>query len=163
MDAFEQVWETSRNNSWSWGYPTAIWLGAVVLIVFSFIRKSALRRPLKVVAILAFSVVATDFSAREIQEKWHLRGEWADTHKDQMTDAGWDALTADGANLTLGPLIYGFQAMAIFAAIAFVIVFIRQVTCRAVSSKANADTTDPDIAKTIPTSSNPYHPPQSTA
>lgn len=131
MDAFEQVWETSRHNSWSWGYPTALLLGIFVLIVFSFIRKSALRRPLKVVAILAYAFVATDFSAREIQEKWRLRGEWADTHKDQMTDAGWNALTVDGANLTLGPLIYGFQATVLLVAIAFVLFVIRKTACRA--------------------------------
>ena len=55
--------------------------------------------------------LAADFSAREIQEKWRIRGEWAETHKDRMTDAGWDALMTDGANLVLGPLIYEFQAI----------------------------------------------------
>jgi heme/copper-type cytochrome/quinol oxidase subunit 4 len=69
MDPFEQVWETSRHNSWSWGYPTALVLGVVVLIALSLIRKAALRRPLKAVAILAFAFVATEFSAREIHEK----------------------------------------------------------------------------------------------
>ncbi len=163
MDAFEQVWETSRHNSWSWGYPTALLLGVCALIVFSFIRNSVLRRVLKAIAIVAFAFVATEFSAREIQEKWRLRGEWADTHRDQMTDAGWAALTADGANLTLGPLIYGVQAMAIFVAVAFILSVIRQIACRALTSNANADTIHSDIAKPMPTSSNPYHPPQSTA
>lgn len=138
-------------------------LGVCALTVFSFIRNSVLRRVLKAVAIVAFAFVATDFSAREIQEKWRLRGEWADTHRDQMTDAGWDALTADGANLTLGPLIYGVLAMAIFVAAAIILFVIRQIACRALPSNANADTIQSDIAIPMPMSSNPYHPPQSTA
>ncbi len=112
---------------------------------------------------MAFAFVATDFSAREIQEKWRLRGEWADSHKDQMSDADWNTLTMDGANLTLGPLIYGFQATVLLVAIAFVLFVIRKTACHFASSKANTDKTESDIAKPLPMFSNPYNPPQSTA
>jgi hypothetical protein len=153
MDPFEQVWETSRHNSWSWGYPTALVLGVVVLIALSLIRKAALRRPLKAVAILAFAFVATEFSAREIHEKWRLRGEWADAHKDQMTDAGWDALTVDGANRALGPLLHGVQAALLLVAVAFVLGVIRRAAFPAASSKADPDAPESDIAKPSPLSS----------
>ena len=146
MDPFEQIWETSRHNSWSWGYPTALVLGVIALIGLSLIRKLALRRALKVIAILVFTLVATEFSALEIQETWRLRGEWAATHKEQMTDAGWNALTVDGANRTLGPLLYGAQAALLFVAAAFVLMLIRRTAFRAVSSTAQADTCESDVA-----------------
>lgn len=162
MDAFEQVWQTSRSNSWSWGYPATIVCGVVLIVMLSTIRKPTLRRTLKVGAILLFGFIATDFSAREIQEKWRLRGEWAETHREQMTDAGWRALTVDGANLTLGPLIYGMQATAILAASTLVLFLIRKAATRAETITSKPGESATDFARNLPASSNPYHPPHSS-
>lgn len=159
MDAFETVWETSRHNSWSFGYPTAICIGVASLIVLSFVRRSTLRRTSKCIAAFLSAFLAADFSAREIQEKWRIRGEWAETHQDQMTDAGWDALSADGANLVLGPLIYGFQATAIFVVVALALFVVRRSVSGAALQHASSNAPDADVAKTFPISSNPYSPP----
>ena len=159
MNAFETIWETSRHNSWSWGYPTAIWVGVVTLITFSFVPRSTLRRTLKCVTIFVFAYLAADFSAREIQEKWRIRGEWAENHKDQMTDAGWNALVADGANLVMGPLISGFQATAILVGVALALFVVRKAIVGSKLQNAASDSTNSDVAKTQPISSNPYAPP----
>ena len=124
-DSFEEVWEASRQNTYSWGYPAAICCGAIILALLSLIRTSALRRTLKVVTIFAIGFIAFEVSAREIAEKWRLRLEWASHHPEQLTDAARESLTADGANLTLGPLIYGLQATALLMGIAAVLSVVR--------------------------------------
>jgi len=70
MDAVEQIWETSRSNSWSWAYPAVLLFGVTLLAALSFVRNPWLRRTAKVMAILVLGVLATEFSRREIQEKW---------------------------------------------------------------------------------------------
>jgi hypothetical protein len=159
MDAFETKWETSRHNSWSWGYPTAICLGVVSLFAFSFVHRCTLRRTLKSITIFVSASLAADFSAREIQEKWRIRGEWAETHKDRMTDAGWDALMTDGANLVLGPLIYEFQAMAILMGVAFMLFVVRKAAVASALQNTISDTSDSGIASALPVSSIPHSPP----
>ena len=106
-------------------YPTAIWCGGGILVALSVITNRWLRRIGKLAAIFGFALLATEFSAQEIQEKWRLRREWADLHPTQMTEDGFSALTVDGANLTLGPLIFGFQAFLLFVAIAVVLSVLR--------------------------------------
>lgn len=115
MDEFEIVWETSRQNAWSFAYPTTFVVGILVLLGLCFIRNPICRRLLKVLALFTFSILAVFASSWEIEEKWRLRGAYADTHP--MTDKQWSALTVDGANRTLGPLIFGFQATAAFVAL----------------------------------------------
>jgi hypothetical protein len=160
METFDQIWESSRTNSLSWMYPAAVWCGAGILIAISVIKNRWLRRIGKLAAIFGFAILATDFSAQEIYEKWRLRREWADLHPAQMTEDGLQALTVDGANLTLGPLIYGFQAFLVFAGIAVVLSVLR-VLLRSPSADTMADPND----QTTPTeieaefSDNPYHPP----
>lgn len=117
---FEEVWEMSRSNSFTWGYPAAILCGGIVLVLFSRIPRSVVRRTLKVATILGFGYIAFDFSAREIAEKWSLRHEWGIANREHMTKAQQDSLFADGANRTLGPLIYGFEATAFLAGIALI-------------------------------------------
>lgn len=34
MNAFDQIWESSRTNAYSWGYPAVVWSGIAVLIAF---------------------------------------------------------------------------------------------------------------------------------
>lgn len=127
MDTFEQVWETSQTNSWSWGYPATLWLGAIVICALALIHKTWIRRSLTVTAILAFTFLATELSSHEIQEKWRIRGEWAKANKDQLTDTDRSALQADGANLALAPFFYGFRAMLLFVAVSVAVFFLRKI------------------------------------
>lgn len=124
---FEEIWETSRRNSFSWGYPATILCGGIILALLSLIPGSSVRRILKVVTILGFGLIALDFSAREIAEKWRLRHEWADDHGEQMTEAQRESLYADGANLTLGPLIDGVRAFGSLIGVAAVLFFTRRL------------------------------------
>jgi hypothetical protein len=80
--------------------------------------------------IFGFTIVAVDLSGREIGEKWEIRREWAAAHPDQMTTRAEDALYADGANLTLGPFIRGFQAFALYVAAFAILALVRIVPTR---------------------------------
>ncbi|TWU27998.1 hypothetical protein [Novipirellula artificiosorum] len=161
MDPFEQIWESSRINDYSWGYPAVVWAGVGVLVALSLIRHNAFRRILKVVAIFGLAMMATQWSASEIQEKWRIRREWADTHPAEMTEQGYEALTVDGANLTLGPLIYGFRSGLIFIGVAAAL-FVFRVAVRKRPVKTPDEAT-PEIKTKVttdlPFSDNPYHPP----
>ncbi|MCO8120360.1 hypothetical protein NHH03_01330 [Stieleria sp. TO1_6] len=160
METFDQIWESSRTNSFSWMYPAAVWCGAGILVALSVIKNLWLRRIGKLAAIFGFAILATEFSAQEIQEKWRLRRAWADLHPAQMTDDGSSALTVDGANLTLGPLVYGFQAFLIFVGIAVVLSVLRALL-RIRREGTMIDTSDECKHTEIETesSANPYHPP----
>ena len=141
-------------------YPTAIWCGGGILVALSVITNRWLRRIGKLAAIFGFALLATEFSAQEIQEKWRLRREWADLHPTQMAEDGFSALTVDGANLTLGPLIFGFQAFLLFVAIAVVLSVLRAL----IESRRKGTTADKDddtiASQDAPEfSDNPYHPP----
>lgn len=165
MDAFEQIWESSRTNDYSWGYPAVVWAGVSVLVLLSLIRQDVLRRILKVVAIGGLAMTATQWSSSEIEEKWRLRAEWADTHPAEMTEQGYEALTIDGANRALGPLIYGVQAGLIFVGVAAVL-FVIRLAVRKRPAKP-PDQVPPEsetkVAPDLPTSDNPYHPPANSA
>ncbi len=128
---FQEVWEASKHNSFSWGYPAAILCGGIVLARLSWIPRSVVRRVLKIVTILTFGFIAWDFSARETAEKWRLRQDWASAFREQMTEAQWLALSADGANRTLGPLIYGFQATGLLVGLAAVLFVARRLNSTA--------------------------------
>lgn len=165
MDPFEQIWDSSRTNDYSWGYPAVVWAGVGMLVVLSLIRHAVLRRILKVVAIVGLTMMATQWSSAEIEEKWRIRGEWADTHPAEMTEQGYEALTVDGANRLLGPVIYGFRAGLIFIAVATILLVVRIVLER---SKGNppVDATPTDenqLAVVGPASDYPYHPPADSA
>jgi hypothetical protein len=160
METFDQIWESSRTNSLSWMYPAAVWCGAGILIALSAIKNRWLRRICKLAAIFGFAILATEFSAQDIHEKWRLRREWADLHPAQMTEDGMQALTVDGANLTLGPLIYGFQAFLVFVGVAVLLSVLRAVL-RSRRKDAMTDTKDQTTQPEIQTqtSDNPYYPP----
>jgi hypothetical protein len=130
METFDQIWESSRTNAWSWVYPTVLWAGVGLLIALSLFRTGWIRRASKTIAILALTVVATEYARLEIQEKWRIRGEWADAHQTLMTPSDQEALTVDGANLTLGPLIHGVQAFALFVVVAVALSAVRITVSR---------------------------------
>jgi hypothetical protein len=125
MSPFEQIWESSRTNTLSWLYPTALWCGAAVIVALSLVKGVWLRRIGKLVAIAVFSVAATQFSIQNIQEKWRIRREWAESHPERMTRDGLEALSVDGANLLLGPLLQGCQAFLLFVGVAIVLSILR--------------------------------------
>lgn len=160
METFEQVWESSRENSFSWIYPAAMWSGVSVLIALSFVKHRWLRRIAKLAAIGCFSFFATIASGQEIQEKWRIRREWADLNPDKMTESGLDALYADGANLAFGPLIFGFFAFLLFTTVAVVLSILRVlVNTHCKSKNSDADGNDEQPGKVPEFSDNPYHPP----
>lgn len=141
-------------------YPAAIWCGGGILVALSVIKSTWLRRIGKLLAIAGFSLLATEFSAREIHEKWRLRREWADSHPAQMTEDGFSALTVDGANLTLGPLIYGFQSFLLFVVVTVVLSVLRAL----ITTQRNTAMTDREDVALVPhdtseLSDKPYHPP----
>jgi len=104
---FEEIWIASGSNCWSFFYPLTIIAGIAVLIVLSFIRTTPARVILKIAAVFGFSCLATVASSLEISEKWRIRGEWVEAHWESLTDAQRDIAQADGANLVMGPFIYG--------------------------------------------------------
>lgn len=99
--AFEKVWESSRTNDWSWAYPTFLPIAYTLLFAMSFIRRSWLRRSIKLIALFAFSFSATMLSSWDIEEKWRIRRSWAESQPDRMTEAVANALAAD-TNYTTG-------------------------------------------------------------
>lgn len=127
METFEQVWEASRTNSYSWIYPALLWSGAAVIFALSFVKNIWIRRSGKVIVILLAGYSATHYSGLEIQEKWRLRGEWADAHPDKVTEENRHALTVDGANRAAGPLFYGGQAILLLVAVSSGIRFLKWI------------------------------------
>lgn len=130
MDSFEQIWESTRTNSLSWMYPWTLYCGVATIIALSIVSNAWLRRTAKLSVIAVFSALATHFSAQDIQAKWRIRRSWADSHPGQMTQDKLEALTVDGANLTLGPLIYGLQAFVLFTAVAVGLTILRSMISR---------------------------------
>lgn len=136
MQTFEQIWESSRTNAWSWGYPTVVICGVLLLIGLSCIRSATWRRSLKVLIAIVLTILATDFAGREIIEKWQLRRNWAAAHREQLTPRQQDALITDGANLTLGPVFSGAQAAFIFLGTGVVLYILRLIALRISASEA---------------------------
>lgn len=163
METFEQIWESSRTNSASWTYAATLWSGACLLVALCVIKNHWLRGIGTLVVITVFSMMAIDFSMQEIQEKWRIRRDWADSHPAQMTEDGYHALAGDGANLTLGPLLYGFQAFLLFTGIAVVLSILRRVIVSRRTGKmvdTGADATPND---TVLVSGTPCHPPHTAS
>lgn len=132
---FDEVWVSSRSNEYSYLYPLAIWLGVGVLVALSFVKIRRWRVFGKVVAVLFFWVFATLGADWSIHEKWKIRWAWVKAHEDSLTDAQWATATADGANLSMGPFLYGFLAllslMAVCAVLAVAFRKTRLGKCRA--------------------------------
>ena len=82
-----------------------------------------------------------------------------------MTEQGCEALTIDGANQALGPLIYGFHAGLIFIAVAAVRFVIRVAIRRSTANPSGEATHEQEnqVAAAAITSDNPYHPPADSA
>ncbi|WP_157606020.1 hypothetical protein [Schlesneria paludicola] len=121
MGSFEQIWESSRHNCWSFAYPLVMLCGIAVLVGVSFIRHTLRRRVANILAVIFLSFVAAEVSSWETTEKWRIRSDWASKNTAQMTEIHRAALIADGANLALGPVVSGMQAFLIFCGVLVVI------------------------------------------
>ncbi|MCM2372632.1 hypothetical protein [Aporhodopirellula aestuarii] len=159
METFEQIWETSRTNDYSWGYSYVVWSGVALLVLLSLVRHKVIRRVLKLVVIAGGTMLATHWSAAEIHEKWRLRREWADMHPDRMTQDGMEALTIDGANLTMGPLIFGVGAIITLLGVATLLFFVRLVVVHVRAPTPQSDTDVTDAVEPPIETGNPYQPP----
>ncbi|WP_149496156.1 hypothetical protein [Roseiconus lacunae] len=112
--------------------------------------------------ILGFTPLTIQFSFFEIQEKWRIRRVWADANPTKMTKNGLHALTVDGANLTLGPLLYGLGAFLLFVVIAIALFIFRILVLRQANrSNVSASLQDTPEANQLHLE-NPYQPPGAT-
>lgn len=103
----EQIWETSRHNDYSWMLPAVLCVGSTILILLNLIKKTSIRRILKVLFAIGFTYLALDASSAAIFEKWRIRQEWGEHNRESLTEEESRVLYADGGNLVMGPFIYG--------------------------------------------------------
>ena len=119
------MWETSRNNAFS-GQTTFVNLIAIMLLLFvAFIphRVYLLRWVMSAVIVLAAAWITTDYSSREIEEKWRIRYKYAKEHEAELTEDERHAVTVDGANRLLGPLMFGAFATFKQCGIVLLVIF----------------------------------------
>jgi hypothetical protein len=103
----EQIWETSRQNDYSWILPVVLVGGVLILSLLNCIKSDPIRRIAKAVLLLAFSILALQASSAAITEKWRIRHAWGEENWEQLSEQEQNALTADGANLVMGPFLVG--------------------------------------------------------
>ena len=103
----DQIWETSRHNDYSWMLPAVLGIGATILILMNGIRKPSARRVLKILFALGLTYLTLHASSAAITEKWRIRHDWGKQNGDTLTNEEQNALYADGANLVMGPFLYG--------------------------------------------------------
>jgi len=79
----------------------------------------------------------------QIQEKWRIRHEWAEQNSATLSDKERLALISDGANLLLGPIIYGGGYSVLVFGISLVVssVIVREITSNKQDSQ-QGDTSD---------------------
>lgn len=114
METFDTIWESSRTNAWSFAYPTVLFFGVISILMLQRIRSGVFRRLLIVLSLGAFFLLAIEASSLTIAEKWQIRGDWARSHFEQLTEDQKRGVTSDGANLALGPIIGGFSTLPFF-------------------------------------------------
>ena len=110
MNEFDAIWKSSANNYWSATYPIVIGSGIVLLTCLAFIRNKILRISLQILAMFFCTVASIAASSLAINEKWRIRHEWTSQHWDNLTAEQQDIAIADGANIVMGPYLYGIEA-----------------------------------------------------
>lgn len=103
METFDQVWESSRYNVWTWVcYGICI---AGIVGVFKICRPPISGvKVLKTVALIGMtSFAAFLVSGARTARKWEIRQNWVVTNMDLVTEEERSAAFADGANLIVGP------------------------------------------------------------
>ena len=112
-----EIWETSRQNKYTWMLPSVLAFGFVVLVLAAWIKKSDLRRVVKIFAFLGLSYLAMEASYWQIAEKWQIRHDWGEQNQALLSERDKNALIADGANLLMGPVLVGGKwALLVFGA-----------------------------------------------
>ncbi len=129
---FSEILELSRSNQFSWILPCVLFSGVIVILLTTIIKNTVTRRIVKLALIFAFTYTAIWASFLGIQEKWRIRHEWGVKNWDSLTDKEQIKLTADGANLTLGPLIFGGSYAFLSFGLALIIssVAIKKISAR---------------------------------
>ena len=168
FESLDAIWESSRHNSWSFALPLILNIGTAILIVIAFVQPTWLRWTLNVFAVLAMGYFAIEYSSMEIEEKWRIRSEWGKANHDSLTESDRFAVTVDGANRVLGPILVGGKSAAIRAGLVllglavsrFVLVRLRKI----LATKREAETTFPpnDVDSTSD-ADNAYAPPNTAA
>ena len=102
-----EIWESSRSNQYSWILPVILIGGFAWFLILTKVKFIAVRRVTKIISFLILIYVAMIASSMQISEKWRIRHEWGHANESTITDRERRALTADGANLVMGPMIYG--------------------------------------------------------
>lgn len=126
MTEFEQVYQASRHNGWSGYFWISIFVGMVVLMALTMIRKSSWRISGNVVAIVAFAWLAYHFAVLENEEKWRIRLEWAELHRDRLTEKERFAMADRRAiNGPFGPVFSASSAIVTLVTTTVVIFMIR--------------------------------------
>lgn len=112
MTPFEQMWETSRTNAFSGQTAMVNLIAIMLLLLVAFLpdRVYLVRWVINVAVVLGAAWISTEYASQEIDEKWRIRYEYADAHRTELTDDERLAVTVDGANRLLGPLMFGALA-----------------------------------------------------
>lgn len=164
--SLESIWETSRTNDWSFALPLILNIGTAVLVAIAFVPVKGLRWMLSAIAIVAMGCFATEYASMEIEEKWRIRSEWVRDHEDSLTENEMSAVSADGANRVLGPLLIGGFSVVTRAAIVLTgLALARLVVSRWLEfDQAKSRTTVSRLEETDPIIvDNPYAPPRTLA
>jgi hypothetical protein len=104
---FNEVWESSRWNEFSWCLP-AVLVGAVFISLWACrIKSDGSRRFMKILLLAALPIFATLASSAEIERKWQLRWEFSRQNRESLTEDQRMAATVDGANRVMGPVLMG--------------------------------------------------------
>lgn len=139
-DGLDAIWESSCHNDWSYALPLVLNIGTVVLIALALVPIKSLRWTLNVFAVLVMGYFAIEYSSKEIEEKWRIRNEWVQTNQDSFTEKEQSAVTVDGANRVLGPILIGGQSTVFRAGIVFaVLAMIRFAIVRKISRSRVAE------------------------
>ena len=92
---------------WS-GYTTSVLsCGIAGILLTALIPNRWIRRCGYLFVTLATAWIATEFASLEIEEKWRIRYAYTEKHRDVLSEDERFAVTVDGANRLVGPLIYG--------------------------------------------------------
>lgn len=147
METFETIWSSSRQNEWTNIYLYVIAAGVSVLIALSFIKHVAIRRTLKILAVLGFAYGTGEASFQAINTKWQIRHEWTEKNWDDLTEDQQMASISDGANLVFGPINEIVFALTCFTITILILIFMRRFLARKIVDRG------PKEPQTIPKAS----------
>jgi len=87
---------------------------------------------------IGFIYISLIASSAAISEKWRIRQEWGKQNWKSLTEREQKALCADGANLVMGPFIFGgAYSFCIFGATLLVSTVCRRIILKKKSQQKN--------------------------